>query len=102
MKESATFGGVLRQYRLAAGLTQEALARQAGLSLRCLPDLERQARSYPHPVTVEQLAAALGLSDDGDIRPEIWPEQAMQQGPVRLTLLVGIVTRSVRQIPCQP
>ena len=63
MKDSATFGGVLRRYRLAAGLTQEALARQAGLSLRGLSDLERGARRFPRQETIECLVTALRLSD---------------------------------------
>src|SRR5687767_1492596 len=63
MRESVTFGRMLRQHRLDAGLTQEALARRAGLSLRGLSDLERGARRYPRPVTVQRLAVALRLSD---------------------------------------
>jgi transcriptional regulator with XRE-family HTH domain len=39
--EIPTFGTLLRQYRLAAGLTQMALAERAGLSLRGLSDLAR-------------------------------------------------------------
>jgi len=35
------FGDVLRQHRVAAGLTQEDLAERAGLSLRGVSDLER-------------------------------------------------------------
>ena len=38
---SQSFGDLLRGYRLAAGLTQEELAAQAGLSARGLSDLER-------------------------------------------------------------
>ena len=39
------FGDVLRRYRVAAGLTQEALAERAALSARGISDLERAARS---------------------------------------------------------
>jgi transcriptional regulator with XRE-family HTH domain len=56
------FGDLLRQYRLASGLTQEALAEQAGLSVRGLSDLERGARHLPYRDTVQRLATALGLS----------------------------------------
>src|SRR6266852_1684402 len=52
---------LLRQHRLAAGLTQEALAERAGLSLRGVSDLERDARRAPHRDTVRRLTAALGL-----------------------------------------
>jgi len=59
---SQTFGDLLRRYRLAAGLTQEELADQAGLSVRGLSDLERGARRAPRRETVQLLAEALHLS----------------------------------------
>jgi predicted ATPase/class 3 adenylate cyclase len=61
--EPESFGALLREYRLAAGLAQEALAARAGLSARAVSDLERGARRAPYPDTVRRLAAALGLSD---------------------------------------
>ena len=39
---SPSFGGMLRQYRLAARLTQEALANRAGLAVRGIQDLEHR------------------------------------------------------------
>ena len=36
-----SFGELLRQRRLAAGLTQEALAERAGVSAKAISDLER-------------------------------------------------------------
>ncbi len=59
---SQSFGDLLRHYRLAAGLTQEELADQAGLSVRGLSDLERGARRAPRRETVQLLALALHLS----------------------------------------
>src|ERR671939_1219290 len=56
------FGAVLKRYRQAAGLTQEALAGQAGLSMRTISDLERGLKTRPHPDTVARLAAALRLA----------------------------------------
>jgi tetratricopeptide (TPR) repeat protein/transcriptional regulator with XRE-family HTH domain len=56
------FGDLLRRHRLAAGLTQEDLAAQAGLSVRGLSDLERGARLAPRRETVQLLAEALQLS----------------------------------------
>lgn len=41
------FGALLRRYRLAAGLTQEALAERAGLSGDAVGVLERGARQAP-------------------------------------------------------
>jgi predicted ATPase/DNA-binding CsgD family transcriptional regulator/transcriptional regulator with XRE-family HTH domain len=60
-EEPAAFGVVLRRNRLAAGLTQEALAELAGMSARGIADLERGARRWPYPATVRRLAGALGL-----------------------------------------
>ena len=59
---TATFAAVLRQFRLAAALSQEDLAERAGMSLRGLSDLERGVRRSPYLATVRQLADALGLS----------------------------------------
>ena len=56
------FGGLLRRHRLAAGLTQQALADQAGLSVRGIADLERGVRRFPHFHTVRCLAQALDLT----------------------------------------
>ncbi|HEU0114486.1 MAG TPA: helix-turn-helix domain-containing protein, partial [Thermomicrobiales bacterium] len=58
----STFGQVLRRYRLAAALSQEALAERSGLSVRGLSDLERGARRAPRAETIRMLAAALDLS----------------------------------------
>ena len=59
--EPAAFGELLRRNRLAAGLTQEALAELAGMSSRGIADLERGARRWPYPATVRRLAEGLGL-----------------------------------------
>jgi predicted ATPase/transcriptional regulator with XRE-family HTH domain len=58
----ATFGDMLRRYRLAAGLTQEELAERAQVSPRAISDLERGLRSRPWRDTVQFLAEALHLS----------------------------------------
>jgi len=62
-----SFGTLLRGHRVAAGLTQEALADQAGLSLRAINDLERGARRAPHTDTVRLLADALRLSEQDHV-----------------------------------
>src|SRR5262249_24610615 len=61
----ATFGPLLKRYRVAAGLSQEELAERAGLSRRGISDLERGARPAPHLGTVRSLADGLGLDADG-------------------------------------
>src|SRR5215471_15701049 len=55
------FAELLRQHRLRAGLSQEALAERAGLSARGISDLERGIRRTPYPATIARLATALGL-----------------------------------------
>jgi predicted ATPase/DNA-binding XRE family transcriptional regulator len=62
MDERRSFGSLLRRYRLAAGLTHEALAERASLSARTISDLERGVSRSPRPETVVQLLAALPLS----------------------------------------
>src|SRR5688500_2515944 len=57
-----TFAQLLRRHRLAAGLTQEALAEAAGLSARAVRSLERGERTVPHQDTVQLLGGALGLT----------------------------------------
>lgn len=56
------FGLLLRQHRVALGLSQEALADRAGLSARGIADLERGVRRYPHFHTLRCLAEALELA----------------------------------------
>jgi pimeloyl-ACP methyl ester carboxylesterase/DNA-binding XRE family transcriptional regulator len=54
---------MVQRYRVAAGLSQEELASRAGLSRRCIADLERGARRSPYPATLRRLADALDLHD---------------------------------------
>ncbi|GAC1451041.1 MAG: hypothetical protein PVSMB4_10550 [Ktedonobacterales bacterium] len=56
------FGHLLRRCRVARGLTQEALAERAGLSVRAISDLERGINRTPHKDTFQLLAGALQLS----------------------------------------
>ena len=63
--DSGTFGALLRRQRLAAGLTQEALAERAGLSAKAVSDLERDPARTPRLGTVTLLADALGRIRSG-------------------------------------
>jgi len=63
-REYASFSALLRHFRLAAGLTQAALAERAGLSERAVNDLERDPHRTPRLETVTLLAETLGLSPD--------------------------------------
>ncbi len=53
---------VLRSFRSAAKLSQEALAERAGLSTRTVSDIETGAARSPRLITIMLLAEALGLS----------------------------------------
>ena len=57
---SSTFGALLRHHRLAAGLTQEALAERSGLSARGVQDLERGLRLAPRAETGAVAGRRLG------------------------------------------
>ncbi|HEX8919039.1 MAG TPA: helix-turn-helix domain-containing protein, partial [Chloroflexota bacterium] len=56
------FGDLLRQYRRRAGLTQEALAERAGVSVRTITEVERGINRSPRRDTLHLLADALQLS----------------------------------------
>lgn len=53
-------GHQVRQLRRRRGLSQEALAYRAGISLTTMARLERHPRSYCRSRTLGRLAAALG------------------------------------------
>ena len=85
---SETFGSLLRRFRLAEGLSQEALAERAGVSARGVQDLERGVRRAPRAETVRLLADALGLS--GETRAALvmaaHPELGALSGPISVPL----------------
>ena len=58
-------GELLRHHRIAAALSQEALAERAGLSVRAIGDLERGIHQVPRLETVRLLADALRLDEVG-------------------------------------
>jgi predicted ATPase/transcriptional regulator with XRE-family HTH domain len=66
--ESLPFSALLRQQRLAAGLTQAALAERAGLSERTVQDLERGI-ARPRRDTIGRLLNA--LAPPADVRAQL-------------------------------
>lgn len=54
-------GELLKQHRLACGLSQEELGELAGVSVRAIGDIERGRTTRPYRKTVGLLAAALGI-----------------------------------------
>jgi DNA-binding SARP family transcriptional activator/DNA-binding XRE family transcriptional regulator len=57
-----TLGGLLRRYRLDAGLTQHELAARAEMSVRAVRDIEQDRVGRPRQLSLRRLAAALELS----------------------------------------
>jgi predicted ATPase/DNA-binding XRE family transcriptional regulator len=61
---SSEFGALLREYRLNAGLSQEALAERARMSTNGVSALERGYRRTPQRETLVLLASALTLDEE--------------------------------------
>jgi predicted ATPase len=103
---SIDFGALLRRHRLAAGLSQEALAERARMSTRAVRALERGERRTPQFETVSLLTGALGLGAEQcrelveaagsrtanrqrSIAVGPWPEDGRPILPLSLTRFVG-------------
>ena len=94
------FGDLLRAYRLGAGLTQEALAERASMSVRGIQDIER-GLVRPLRGTLRRLAAALPLPPEGHAEFEAFgtvvtrrerpttPSPALPGLPAPATPLIG-------------
>jgi transcriptional regulator with XRE-family HTH domain len=79
--DAKAFGELLRQYRTAAGFSQEHLAELAHLSAESIGALERGIRRAPYRETVALISKALRLDDIA--RAEL--EAAAQRGRARGT-----------------
>ncbi len=95
-----TFGETLRTYRVAAVLSQEALAARAGLSLRAVSDLERGARRAPRLETVRLLADALGLGPEA--RAALLAARGESQAEARATPDSADAPRTALPLPPTP
>jgi predicted ATPase len=83
---SGSFGTLLRRLRIAANLSQEALAEKARMSTAAIGTYERGLRSVPHRDSVELLAEALELT--GETREE-FEDAARRRSSARTTGKVG-------------
>lgn len=79
------FSSLLREYRIAAGLSQEALAHRANLSPAAISTLERSTRKAPQRQTLALLAEGLNLSSDDRRRLEAAAGKARSRGPRNAT-----------------
>ena len=90
--QQTSFGILLKRYRMAAGLTQEALAARAELSARTIADLERGINRLPRHETFELLMTALNVTSQqralflAMARPEMTAAATRTPSPSRLPL----------------
>jgi predicted ATPase/DNA-binding XRE family transcriptional regulator len=96
--DAVSFAALLKRQRLAAGLTQEALAERAGLSAKAVGDLERDPDRSPRLETVTMLADALGA--DQEQRGELLA--AARPAPAPGTPAGGMVPGRVLPRPLTP
>jgi multiple sugar transport system substrate-binding protein len=75
-----SFGQRLRRLRVAAGLTQQALAERSGISVDAISALENGRKLRPRRDTVSMLAGGLGL---GPAEREILAAMARREGRPR-------------------
>jgi transcriptional regulator with XRE-family HTH domain len=78
------FGALLRGLRLAAGLSQEALAERARLSIDAISALERGTRKAPQRETLRLLGDGLNLSPGDRTRFEAAAAAARPPGQPRM------------------
>jgi transcriptional regulator with XRE-family HTH domain len=74
--DRGTLGESIRELRVMHGLSQEALAREAGVSLNLVNKLERGVVRDPHYSTLWGIADALGTTADAlmeEEAPELVP-----------------------------
>ncbi|HWT05294.1 MAG TPA: helix-turn-helix domain-containing protein, partial [Xanthomonadales bacterium] len=94
------FGELLREFRCAAGLSQEALAERARLSPGAISTLERSARRAPQQQTLSMLAAALQLADDDRKRFDEAAAAGRRRGPA--TVAQATTTDRLANLPNVP
>jgi predicted ATPase len=105
---ASDFGERLRTLRLSRGLSQEALAERARLSIQAISTLERGFRRTPQRSTLARLTAALALEGEdrrefeeaaarwlllgrkgGALADAAWPDLGDSTFPLVLTSFVG-------------
>jgi len=88
-----SFADLLRRHRVAEGLSQEALAERAGLSVDAISYLERGVRRAPQKATLDLLMDALALDDNARYQLEEAAKVARSRGPQ------GHGQRLIHQLP---
>src|SRR4051794_8566949 len=82
-RRETTLGALLREHRLAAGLTQEALSERSGVSPRTIQEVEA-GDVHPRRSTALSLIDALGLADqDRDALMRVATPRPRQRSSLR-------------------
>ncbi|GAC1597343.1 MAG: hypothetical protein NVS3B28_29210 [Candidatus Velthaea sp.] len=85
--DAQPFGELLREFRCAAGLSQEVLAERARLSPGAISTLERSARRAPQSRTLSLLVEALALDPPARARLEEAAAAGRLRGPAAVVAL---------------
>jgi predicted ATPase/DNA-binding XRE family transcriptional regulator len=85
VSERLPFGKLLRQLRIDARLSQEALAERARISLDTVGALERGRRQAPHRDTLALISEGLGLAPEDHARLEAAAAASRRVGQPRIS-----------------
>lgn len=96
---SDVFGELLRDFRRAAGLSQEALAERARLSPSAISTLERSARRGPQHQTLSLIAEALELDPTERERLELAAATGRLRSPRALTSEATLTPEMPASVP---
>jgi DNA-binding SARP family transcriptional activator/tetratricopeptide (TPR) repeat protein len=88
-QKQPSLGQVVRRHRIGAGLTQQELARRAGMSVRALRDVEQDRVVRPRAPSIRRLQVALGLSDQQ--RAELLAAVQLPDPTSGVPVLVGVL-----------
>jgi transcriptional regulator with XRE-family HTH domain len=89
-------GPRVRAVRTERGLSQEALARQADVSLNVITRLERGVITDPHYSTISAIAEALGTTVTALLEePELAGKASARRGPGSLERMAWRVARTL-------
>jgi len=93
----ALFGTLLRQLRLARGLSQEALAERATISVDAISALERGSRKIPQRQTLALLIEALDLDAENRGRLEAAAVRQTATRPSQVEVVTGVIDAPPRR-----
>lgn len=93
------FGTLLRRLRLAAGLSQEALAERARISAKAVGSLELGTRRAPYRETVDQLLVALDATPEDGAQLAALADRARSRRPREVPESVAVAPTTNLLLP---